>query len=138
MLMRRSPILLIASLVLVVWRLGVLGGAPGAGASYVGSTSQGLPITFSTTSGGVSDITFGWQAVCADGRTHTNSITLGSASLDSGAFATAGVLNTGGQASVSGQVSGANASGQLSRSGPTAFGTNCTDDGVSWTAHRTG
>ena len=103
-----------------------------------GATSQGLPISFSTTSGSVENITFGWRARCADGHTHTNSIDIGSAPIVARAFSTSGIVNTGGQAAVSGHLSGSSASGELSRSGPTAFGTNCTDDDVAWTAHASG
>ncbi len=138
MLMRRSPIFLIAAVAIIVWRIGAVGGAAGAGGNYVGTTSQGLPITFTASSSSVDDITFTWQALCADGQTHTNSIAIGGGSINGGAFSASGVLNTGGQATVTGQVSGTTASGQLSRSGPTAFGTNCTDTGVNWTAHREG
>ena len=142
---RNSYIFLIAALALVVWRLGLLGGShsgagvgSGGGTSYVGTTSQGLPISFSATSNQVQSITFAWSASCADGQTHTNTIEVGGAPINSGSFTTSGTLNTGGLASVSGRITASGASGQLSRSGPTAFGTNCTDDGVTWTAHSTG
>ena len=138
---RRSPALLIVALALVLWRAGVFthsSGTVAGGSTYVGTTSQGLPISFTASSSQVSDITFAWTAHCADGQTHTNSIEIGGASIASGAFSSSGTLNTGGQASVSGQISGANASGRLSRSGPTAFGTDCTDNGVTWTARSTG
>lgn len=136
MLTRRAPVLLaIAALALVVWRAGLLGGNTSTSTSYVGTTSQGLPISFTATSSSADNITFTWQAACSDGQTHTNSIDVGNVPISAGAFSTSGTLNTGGQVSVSGQVSGSTASGQLSRSGPTAFGTDCTDSGVTWTAH---
>ena len=106
--------------------------------SYVGATSQGLPISFTVTATSVQSIQFGWQATCADGQSHSNTILLGGTSIASGAFAASGTLDTGASSSVSGKVVGENASGTLSRSGPSAFGTNCTDTGVAWTARRSG
>jgi len=141
---RTSPFWLVAVLVVVVWRLGLFSGShPAAstgsgGTSFVGTTSQGLPISFTATSGGVQDITFVWSAKCADGQTHSNTIELGGAPINSGSFAASGTLNTGGLASVGGHITGSSASGRLSRSGATAFGTDCTDAGVTWTAHATG
>jgi len=102
---------------------------------YVGSTSQGLPISFDITPAGVNSVQFEWRATCADGQVHTNEILLGSATLQSGSFLVGGTLNTGADAQVSGTVHGSAASGELSRSGPSAFGTNCLDSGVTWTAH---
>ncbi len=113
-------------------------GPAGDAGAYVGTTSQGLPISFIVTGNSVESIQFGWRATCADGHSHTNGIELGGTSIASGVFAATGVLDTGASASVTGKVVGATASGSLSRSGPSAFGTNCTDTGVAWTAHRTG
>ncbi len=137
MLLRLSPILVVAVIAVAIWRIASPGGSA-VGGNYVGTTSQGLPITFTASSSSVDNITFTWQALCADRQRHTNSISIGGASINGGAFSASGILNTGGQATVTGQVSGTSASGQLSRSGPTAFGTNCTDNGVTWTAHRLG
>ena len=141
---RTSPLWLVAVLVVVVWRLGVFSGshpavrAGAGGTSFVGTTSQDLPISFSATADEVQDVTFVWSASCADGQTHSNTIELGGAAIDSGSFTASGVLDTGGLASVAGRISGGSASGRLSRSGATAFGTDCTDAGVTWTAHATG
>jgi hypothetical protein len=106
--------------------------------SFAGTTSQGLPISFTVTSGLVDSIMFRWRAVCADGQRHTNMILLGSAPLSGGSFATSGTLDTGAWSSISGKIRGDSASGVLSRSGPSAFGTDCTANGVTWQAHRTG
>lgn len=106
--------------------------------SFAGTTNQGLPISFTVTSSSVASITFAWQAVCADRHTHANTIFLGSAPLAGGSFATGGTLNTGASSSISGKIQGDTASGVLSRSGPSVFGTDCTDSGVSWQAHRAG
>jgi hypothetical protein len=110
---------------------------PSAG-GFAGRTSQGLPISFTVTPGSVNSITFTWQAVCADGQRHTNTILLGSATLAGGSFATGATLDTGASSSISGKIQGGTASGVLSRSGPSAFGTDCTDAGISWQAHRLG
>ncbi len=117
---------------------GTSASGPVGSGSYVGTTSQGLPISFIVTPTSVQSIQFGWQAICADGRSHSNTIILGSTPLASGAFAVSGTLDTGASSSVSGKVAGETASGTLSRSGPSAFGTNCTDTGVAWTAQRSG
>ena len=106
--------------------------------NFAGTTSQGLPISFTVTSNSVDSITFTWQALCADGQNHINTIVLGSAQLAAGRFATGGTLNTGASSSVSGKLQGDTASGVLSRSGPSVFGTDCTANGVAWQAHRVG
>ena len=48
---------------------------------FAGTTPQGRPISFAVTSSSVNSIIFTWQAVCADGQRHTNTIVLGSAVL---------------------------------------------------------
>lgn len=58
--------------------------------SFAGTTAQGLPISFTVTSNAVDSIMFTWQAMCADGQTHTNTIVLGSASLAAEASRPAG------------------------------------------------
>lgn len=105
---------------------------------FLGTTSQGLPISFTVTPTLVQSIQFAWRAVCSDGQTHSNTIVLGSASITSGNFSTSGTLNTGAASAVSGHVSGRTAAGQLSRSGPSAFGTNCSATGVKWGAQALG
>jgi hypothetical protein len=109
-----------------------------SGSTYAGTTSQGLPISFAVTPRSIESIQFGWQATCADGRMHTNTIALGSASIRSGAFATSATLNTGASSAASGTLLGDSATGYVSRAGPSAFGTDCTDIGVTWHAHRVG
>jgi hypothetical protein len=109
-----------------------------ASGDYVGTTSQGLPISFTVTPTSVESIQFSWRAICADGKSHLNTIVLGSTSIKSGAFSASGTLDTGASSSVSGKVTGDTASGRLSRSGPSAFGTNCSDTGVTWHAYVSG
>lgn len=109
---------------------------PGSGPmAFSGTTSQGLPIDFSVRAGSVRSLSFDWTALCADGQHHTNSIFGGDAPLDMGNFSMGGTLNTGGTFQVDGIVNGTTASGTLSRSGPSAFGTfDCTASGVTWQA----
>jgi hypothetical protein len=102
---------------------------------YKGKTSQGLPISFTVSSTAVASINFRWRARCADGRKHSNTIIAGGGPLHNGRFSLGGTLNTGGTAHVAGQLKGSTASGTLSRSGPSAFGTNCLAAGVKWHAH---
>lgn len=103
--------------------------------TFSGTTSQGLPIGFSVTATSVNSLSFGWTAFCADGQHHTNSIFAGGALLNQGSFTMGGTLNTGGTFQVDGVVNGTTASGTLSRSGPSAFGTfDCTASGVTWQA----
>ena len=105
---------------------------------FVGTTSQGLPISFIVTPTSVESIQFAWRAVCSDSQTHSNTIFLGSASIRSGSFSTSGELNTGASSAVSGHVSGRIATGQLSRSGPSAFDTSCYATDVRWSAQALG
>jgi hypothetical protein len=137
-MLRRYSVVGLA-VVAVVAYLALHHSSSGASAgSFAGTTSQGLPISFTVTSSSVSAITFAWQAVCADGQSHTNTIILGTAPLAGGTFATNATLDTGASSSVSGKIQGDNASGVFSRSGSSAFGTDCTASGVSWQAHRVG
>lgn len=103
---------------------------------FTGKTSQGLGISLLATERNVRYLIFGWSALCDDGQTHTNSINAGSSSIDgAGAFSMGGILNTGGLFQVDGMIDGNNASGTLSRSGPSAFGSfDCTAAGVTWQA----
>jgi hypothetical protein len=105
---------------------------------FVGTTSQGLPISFTVTSTSVESIQFAWRALCSDGQTHSNTIALGGASIASGNFSASGRLDTGASSALSGHVSGRTATGQLSRSGPSAFGTNCSATDVRWSAQALG
>ncbi len=107
---------------------------PPVSGSYVGVTSQGLPITFVVNPGSVSSVRFGWRARCADGEIHTNSIALDSARIHYGVFSLGGLLETGGIAHVDGRIKGSTASGTLSRKRGTAFGTNCRATGIRWHA----
>jgi len=102
--------------------------------SYVGETSQGLPITFQVAPGAVGTLRFGWRATCDDGQVHQNTIVLPGSSLHYGVFSMGGTLETGGIAHVSGKIVGSEASGSLSRSRGSAFGTNCRATGIAWHA----
>ncbi len=101
---------------------------------YVGQTSQGLPISFIVAGGEIHEINFGWRARCDDGRIHANTIALPGGGIDYGAFSSGGGLETGGIAHVDGTFDGARASGELSRSRGSAFGTNCRATGIDWSA----
>lgn len=103
--------------------------------TFRGTTSQGLPISFTTTSTAVLSLSFDWTALCADGQTHTNTISAGGGEIHNGSFSLGGTLNTGGTFHVDGTVTGTSASGTLSRSGPSAFNTDCLADGVTWQAN---
>jgi len=103
--------------------------------NFSGTTSQGLPISFSASATQVTSLSFGWTAFCADGQHHSNSIFAGDGPLNQGSFSLGGTLDTGGTFQVDGVVNGTTASGTLSRSGPSAFGTfDCTATGVTWQA----
>lgn len=109
-------------------------GAVTESSSYLGRTSQGLPIALSATPDQVLSITFGWRARCEDGQIHTNTIRLGGAAIEHGSFVADGKLTTGGVAHVDGTLNGNTASGHLSRSEGSAFGTDCVATGISWRA----
>ena len=111
------------------------GGAPPDG-RYVGETSQGLPISFVVTGAQVRDVTFGWRARCEDGQVHANTIALPGGGINYRVFSSGGRLETGGIAHIAGKFDGEQASGELSRSQGSAFGTNCRATGVEWTADR--
>jgi hypothetical protein len=112
--------------------------APSTGASsartFVGTTSQGLQISFAVLGDTVDSVQFGWRARCDDGQVHTNTIALGSAPLQDGSFSISGTLETGGFGQVDGKVAGDSATGTLSRSRGSAFNTNCVATGVTWNA----
>ncbi len=107
----------------------------GTGA-YAGTTSQGLPISFTVAPATVDAVAFRWRARCADGRIHMNGILLGGTSIRDARFSVGGLLATGGRAQVSGRLEGSRASGRLSRWANSAFHTVCVARGVSWHAHR--
>lgn len=109
------------------------GGAAAEG-RYVGETGQGLPISFVVTGTAVHDVRFGWTARCDDGQVHTNSIALPGGEIRSGEFSSGGALETGGIADVEGSFDGPQASGELSRSQGSAFGTDCRATGITWSA----
>jgi hypothetical protein len=111
-----------------------LGFTPG---TYVGRTSQGLPIELEVTRTSVQYVAFGWRARCADGRVHTNTIGLGSAPIRNRRFSAFDVLSTGGRGRVRGRISGDRASGKLSRWAGSAFRTTCVARGIGWRAHLT-
>jgi hypothetical protein len=104
------------------------------GVSYTGTTSQGLPISLAATSNAVLALRFGWRAHCEDGQIHSNTISLGSAPITDGSFTIDSTLETGGVAHVEGKIDGDTASGQLSRSKGSAFGTDCVATGIAWQA----
>ncbi len=114
------------------------GGAPSGASgvqSFVGTTDQSLPITFAVVGNTVESVRFGWRAKCDDGQVHSNTIALGSAPIQDGSFSVSGTLTTGGYGQVDGKIDGDSASGTLSRSKGSAFGTNCVATGVTWEAH---
>jgi hypothetical protein len=112
------------------------GGVPSGAQSFVGTTDQGQPISFTVLGSTVNSVRFGWTAKCDDGQVHSNTIALGSAPIaDDGSFSVSGTLTTGGYGQVDGKIDGDNASGTLSRSKGSAFGTNCVASGVTWEAH---
>jgi len=103
--------------------------------TYAGTTSQGLPISFSVTpAGAVESVRFGWRARCEDGQVHVNSILLTGAPIQNDSFVADGNLETGGIAHVVGHFDGSKAGGVLSRSRGTAFGVNCRATGITWNA----
>lgn len=110
------------------------GAGSGAVQNFTGTTSQGLPISFTATSDTVLSLTFGWRANCADGQVRSNSIRIGGAPIRDGSFSFDSVLETGGVAQVEGKIEGGSASGTLSRSKGTAFGVDCTATGIAWQA----
>ncbi len=103
--------------------------------SYEGTTSQGLPISFTVTPTSVEDVFFGWRARCADGHVHTNGIVLGGTGIRDARFSVRGLLTTGGRAHVVGRLNGRNARGRLSRWAGSAFNTDCVARGIGWHAH---
>jgi hypothetical protein len=103
--------------------------------TYVGTTSQGLPITIIVGRTSVDGISFHWRARCADGRVHTNEIVLGGGNIRHRRFSVGGTLNTGARARISGKLRGSHASGRLSRRGNSAFDTVCVARGIRWQAH---
>jgi hypothetical protein len=102
---------------------------------YEGTTSQGLPISFTVTPTSVEDVVFGWRARCADGHVHTNSIALDETRIRRGRFSIRGLLTTGGRAHVIGRLTDGHARGRLSRWAGSAFNTNCVARGIGWHAH---
>jgi hypothetical protein len=111
-----------------------IGFTPG---TYVGRTSQGLPIEFEADATSIQYVVFGWRARCADGRVHRNSIGLGGGPIRRRRFSVFGVLTTGGRGRVRGRIRGERASGRLSRWAGSAFHTTCVARGVRWHAHLT-
>jgi hypothetical protein len=107
---------------------------PPAEGRYVGETGQGLPISFVVVGTTVRDLSFGWRAACEDGQVHANMIALPGGGIQYSAFSSGGRLETGGIAHVDGIFDGAQASGELSRSKGSAFGTNCRAIGIEWSA----
>ncbi len=111
------------------------GGGNSSAQYFVGTTDQGLQISFGVVANTVNGVRFGWRAKCDDGQVHSNTIALGSAPVQDGSFSVSGTLTTGGYGQVDGKIDGDSASGTLSRSHGSAFNTNCVAKDVSWTAH---
>jgi hypothetical protein len=106
--------------------------------TYTGTTSQGLPIVLSVRGTAVRSVLFRWRQRCDDGKTHTNATALeGRSKVRHGRFLLKGRLNSGGTASVSGKLKGANASGTLLRTGPSAAGAKCPVERIKWNARAT-
>ncbi|HEX7059052.1 MAG TPA: hypothetical protein VF176_04305 [Solirubrobacterales bacterium] len=125
------------------WRAHLSSDSPGdptgPSTTYTGATSQGLPIFFTASATEILSLRFGWSADCADGQTHANTISAGSGPIYNDVFALGGVLDTGGHFQVDGTITGATASGTLSRGGASAFGTfDCNISGVTWQAQAVG
>jgi hypothetical protein len=108
-----------------------LGFTPG---TYLGRTSQGLPIGLMVSPTSVQQVAFRWRARCADGRVHLNWIGVGAAPVRDGRFSAFDILATGGRARVTGIIRGSRASGRLSRWGGSAFRTTCVARGIRWRA----
>jgi hypothetical protein len=103
---------------------------------YNGTTAQGLHISFTRTGSAVSDIQFEWSGTCNDGHEHQSLITISGAHLSSGAFSDTDTLPSQGHATVSGTIAGSSATGTLSRTGPSIYGTDCDIAPISWSASR--
>jgi hypothetical protein len=138
---RGSALALTASALVAAAFAGCGGGdstpAPAAAppGTYLGVTSQGLPISFGVGPGQVvTDVRFGWRARCADGLVHANTIALPGARIHYRVFSLGGMLETGGIAHIDGKFAGAEASGTLSRSRGSAFGVDCRATGIAWHA----
>jgi hypothetical protein len=110
--------------------------APPANGSYQGTTNDGLPVSFTVSDNAITGIQFGWLTVCADGQLHQNMIEPGDGNMSNGSFSVSGTLNTGAAAKFSGTISGDTSTGTFSRSGPSAFNTDCVESGT-WKAHVT-
>jgi hypothetical protein len=108
-----------------------LGFAPG---TYIGRTSQGLPIGLEVGRASIGFLAFGWRARCADGRIHRNTMGLQGAPIRDRRFSIAGRMTTGGRARVTGMIVGDRASGRLSRWAGSAFHTRCVARGIRWHA----
>jgi hypothetical protein len=101
---------------------------------YAGETSQGLPVSFVVAGTQVREISFGWRARCDDGQVHANTIALPGGGIHYRVFSSGGQLETGGIAHIAGKFDGEQASGELSRSRGSAFGTDCRATGIDWNA----
>jgi hypothetical protein len=106
---------------------------------YTGTTSQDLPIFLVAGRTGIRFVYFRWRLRCADGQTHTNTVSLENRSrVRRGRFSFDATLETGGSVRVSGRIRGVHASGRLSRRGPSAFGTRCMARRIRWRARYSG
>lgn len=106
--------------------------------AYTGMTSQALPIVLSVGRAAVRSVYFRWRVRCADGQTHTNTIFLRGDRVRRGRFSFDRALDTGGSVHVSGRIRGFHASGTLSRTGTSTFGTKCILRRIGWHARASG
>jgi Concanavalin A-like lectin/glucanases superfamily len=105
---------------------------------YTGTTSQGLPIFVGVGRRSIQSVFFRWRVRCADGKVHTNVISLRGDRVRRGRFSFGADLDSGGSVHVSGRIRGVKASGTVSRTGASAFGTECAAQKIRWHARRSG
>lgn len=105
---------------------------------YSGTTSQGLPIFISVRRTSIGSVFVRWRARCADGKVHTNAISFPGERIRHGRFSFRRTLETGGAVRMSGEIRGVRASGTLSRTGASAFGTKCAAKRIGWSARAAG
>lgn len=106
--------------------------------TYTGTTSQGLPIFVSVGRTSIRSVFFRWRIRCADGKVHTNAISFQGERIRRGRFSFGSTLETGGSVRMSGRIRDARASGTLSRTGASAFGTKCAARKIGWSARASG
>ncbi len=105
---------------------------------YTGTTSQELPIFVSVGPRAIRSVLFRWRARCADGKLHTNTVSIRGAPVSRGRFSFRRTLETGGSVRIAGMIRGAYAWGTLIRRGASAFGTKCPAGEIRWRVRVTG